>query len=183
MIEMSHRAIEIAGFGKGAEMQLIQNDLFPSPPPPAEIVPLVGLGIDDLAPTVDPFRLTTRRGIGEGAAVDDVTIAAAGPGGRGRQHPPAFAFADHRNCPRPGVLEAQRHGFGAGRPQSEANPAGGRFGAKGQLMPAAHRLPPPAPRDRRRRHKIRAVRLRTMAGRRSQHRSVVSPAVPAAAPG
>ena len=48
-------------------MQLIQNDLFPSPSPPAEIVPLVGLGIDDLARTVDPFGLTTRRGIGEGA--------------------------------------------------------------------------------------------------------------------
>ena len=50
----------------------------------------------------DPASRRQPEGVhGSSEVVDDVTIAAAGPGGRGRQRPPAFAFADHRHRARP----------------------------------------------------------------------------------
>jgi hypothetical protein len=64
VIEMPDRPGEVAGFGKGADMQLVEDDFFPSAAAPAEVASDVLRGIDDLARTVNAGGLATRRRIG-----------------------------------------------------------------------------------------------------------------------
>ena len=59
VIEMTDRPGEVAGFGKGADMQLVDDDCFPRAAAPAEIAPVMLRGIDDLARTVNAFGLVT----------------------------------------------------------------------------------------------------------------------------
>ena len=116
VIEMPCSSGEIAGFGKCAEVQLVKNNLFPSPATPAEIIPIISPRIDHLARTMHSLRLIARSGIGNAFSVDEIAIPRAGTGKRGRQREPAFALSIHRRRALARSFELQRHGFGAGRP-------------------------------------------------------------------
>ena len=86
IVEPRDRAGEIAALGERAEMQLVDDHLFPAPAAPAGIGPAIGAGIDDLAGAVHAVRLIARGGVGVVAAVDAVAIARTGRR-RGRSSP------------------------------------------------------------------------------------------------
>ena len=78
VIEMPDNPGEVTGFGKGADMQLVEDDFFPASAPPGVVVPDMLRGVDDLARTVHAGGLATRRRIGNGLFPDDITVGTPG---------------------------------------------------------------------------------------------------------
>ena len=101
--------------GERAEMQLVDDDLFPRPAAPAGVGPAIGAGVDDLAGAVHAIGLKARGRVGKAFAVDPIAIA------RARQprvavvsenQPPGSRL--HRQRRRaPGAVEQHRHDSGA----------------------------------------------------------------------
>ena len=99
VIEMPDHPGEVAGFGKGADMQLVEDDFFPSSAQPGVVVPDMLRGVDDLARTVHAGGLATRRGVGNGLFPDDITVARPRPHSSSRQREPAILVTDHWEAP------------------------------------------------------------------------------------
>ena len=59
VVEVTDRSGEVAGLGKGTDMELVEDDFFPSAAAPADVAPDMLRGIDDLARTVNAFGLVT----------------------------------------------------------------------------------------------------------------------------
>ena len=138
MVEVPDRAGEIASLREGAEMEFVQDDLLPGTAAPFGGPPEIRTGIDDLARTVNAFRLAARRRVGIRIAVDDITVARAWPGAVGGQAKPAFDLAPHRQDR---VAKLHRDRAGARRPEAEADPVGDQLGSERKLMVPAHRHP------------------------------------------
>ena len=123
-------------------MQLVEDDLLPGPAPPADVVPVVGRRIDDLARAVDALRLTARSRVGKGLAVDEIAVACARSGSGDCQRKPAAGLA-RPSALRPGPASSRNgHRVGARRPQPEARATRDRLGAERELIMTTHRLSP-----------------------------------------
>jgi len=57
VVKMMYCSSKVAGFGEGADVKLVQHDLFPAAASPAEIAPVIRSRIDHLARTVNAVGL------------------------------------------------------------------------------------------------------------------------------
>ena len=111
-------------FGReGADMQFIDDGLFPAAPAPGAVLPGIGLRVNHLTGAMHVVGIEARGRIGHArAAGQGVAVTVAGPGAGQRQPVPAVFVARHRVRARAGAGPVlQRDLVEAGRPQCEAH--------------------------------------------------------------
>jgi hypothetical protein len=81
MVQTLDHAVKGSGGREGADVKLVNDDLFPWPTAPVRVCPKVRGGIDDLAGTVDIVRLIPGPGIGNSkVSIDPIAITRSGSG-------------------------------------------------------------------------------------------------------
>src|SRR6516162_2776152 len=138
MIEMLDSPGEAAGPGERAEMQLVNDNLFPATAAPVGIAPIIRPRIDDLARTVHTLGLTARSRVWKGPTVDEVTIAHSRPGHAGRRREPAARLVLHGDRLGERLFDLQEDRACSRRPQPEVNSIRRQLGPKRQVMVPAH---------------------------------------------
>src|SRR5215831_12104138 len=142
MIEMLDSPGEAAAAGESAEMQLVNDNLFPTAAAPAGIAPIIHPRIDDLARTVHALGLIARSRVRKGPAVDEVTIVRPRPGDAGRRREPAARLVLHRDQLGERLLDLQEDRACSRRPEPEASFVQPQLGPERQVTVPAHRAFP-----------------------------------------
>src|SRR5215469_5528353 len=142
MIEMLDGSGEAAAAGESAEMQLVNDNLFPTAAAPAGIAPIIRPRIDDLARTVHALGLIARSRVRKGPAVDEVTIVRPRHGDAGRRREPAARLVLHRDQLGERLLDLQEDRACSRRPEPEASFVRPQLGPERQVTVPAHRAFP-----------------------------------------
>ena len=130
VIQMRDHAVEVAGFRKAADVQLVEHRAVPIGCTPVRILPVVLLWIDDLAEAQRLVRLIAGCRIRVLLSSDTVAVATAGCGGGAQALVITVGGWLHRD--HGAILEHQLNLLRTGRPQTKVHAPIGDFGASMQ---------------------------------------------------